>query len=71
MTTTVQWLGSAAAAIVVAVGATVAVCLGHIGEATYIAIVGPIAGVYVGAGIHAQGVATTAGQGPNAGTTPP
>lgn len=71
MTTTTQWLGSAAIALAAVIGATIAVCLGHISEATYIAIVGPVAGVYVGAGVHAQGVATTPGQGPRAGTPAP
>lgn len=40
------------------VGATVAVCLGHIDTSTYVAIVGPLAGIGVGAGVHAAGTNT-------------
>ena len=38
------------------VGATVAVCTGHIDPTTFIALVGPVGGVGVGAGVHAAGV---------------
>ncbi len=52
------------------IGASVAVSLGHIDTATYIAIIGPIAGVGVGAGVHASGVSTQTASPPSAGTTP-
>lgn len=42
------------------IGASVAVCLGHIDTSTYIAIVGPVLGVGVGAGVHASGTTTGA-----------
>ena len=48
-------LGAFALGIVGIVGATVAVCLGHIDAPTYIAVVGPVLGVGVGAGVHAAG----------------
>jgi hypothetical protein len=46
--------------VVAVVGATVAVCLGHISEATYFAVVGPLAGAGVGAGLVTHGVNTGA-----------
>ncbi len=61
-------VGTALIGLAATVGATVAVCLGHIDSATYIAIIGPLAGVGVGAGIHAagttSGVAITNGKAP-------
>ena len=45
------------------IGASVAVCLGHIDSATYIALVGPVAGVGVGAGVHAAGVGSASSTG--------
>lgn len=53
-------LGAFVLALAGVIGATVAVCLGHIDQATYIALVGPILGVGVGAGVHANGVQTAA-----------
>lgn len=49
-------LGAFVLALAGVIGATVAVCLGHIDQSTYIALVGPILGVGVGAGVHANGV---------------
>ena len=60
MTFTAQ-LGAFVLALAGVVGATVAVCLGHIDSPTYIGLVGPVLGVGVGAGIHAQGVNTGSG----------
>ena len=42
------------------VGASVAVCLGHIDAPTYIGIVSAFGGVGVGAGVHAAGTTTGA-----------
>lgn len=50
------------------IGATVAVCLGHIDAPTYIGVVGPVLGVGVGAGIHAAGVDTQPSSGGSAGS---
>lgn len=44
-------------AITAIVGATIAVCLGHIDAGAYAGIVGGFGGVGVGAGAHAAGVA--------------
>lgn len=60
MTFTAQ-LGAFVLALAGVTGATVAVCLGHIDQPTYIGLVGPVLGVGVGAGIHAQGVSTGSG----------
>lgn len=49
-------LGAFMLALAGVAGATVAVCLGHIDQPTYIGLVGPILGVGIGAGVHAQGV---------------
>ena len=49
-------LGAFVLALAGVAGATVAVCLGHIDQPTYIGLVGPILGVGIGAGVHAQGV---------------
>lgn len=51
------------------VGATVAVCLGHIDQSTYIAIVAAVGGVGLGAGVHAAGVNTSTSSGGTAGTS--
>lgn len=48
-------VGGIVAAIAIA-GATVAVCLGHIDSATFVAVVGTFGGVVTGAGAHASGV---------------
>ena len=66
----VSAVGTAVIGLAAVIGATVAVCLGHIDSATYIAIIGPIAGVGVGAGVHAQGVTTGVKSGTNAGVAP-
>lgn len=56
-------LSALAIGLAAVVGASVAVSLGHIDTATYIAVVSSFGGVGVGAGIHAAGVNTTpAGQ---------
>lgn len=64
MTSTTPGLTAAVVTLVLGVavvaGATVAICLGHIGEATYIALVGPLAGGGLVAGVHAAGVNTGA-----------
>lgn len=57
-----------ALAIVGVIGATVAVCLGHIDAETYIALVGPVVGAGVGVGAHAAGVTTATKQVPPLGT---
>ena len=57
--TTTPWLATALVALAGIIAATVAVCTGHIGESTFIALVGPILGGAAGAGIHAAGVQTT------------
>ena len=49
-------LNPAAVAIVAIAAATVALCLGHIDQATFVAIVGSFGGVGIGAGAHAAGV---------------
>ncbi len=67
--TTIAAFGTAAIGVAAVVGASVAVCLGHIDSATFIAIVGPLAGVGVGAGIHTAGV--TSGVVASNGHTPP
>jgi hypothetical protein len=48
------------------VGASVAVCLGHIDQSTYIAVVAAFGGVGVGAGVHAAGVNTGTASGGDA-----
>lgn len=63
-------IGTVLIGLAAVIGATVAVCLGHISEATYIALVGPIAGVGVGAGVHAQGVTTATKAGSSGGISP-
>lgn len=67
---TISTLGTALIGFAAVVGATVAVCLGHIDTSTYIAVVGPLAGVGVGAGIHAAGVNTQPVNGTTTRTTP-
>ena len=61
-------LGSLVLAVVVAAGATVAVCLGKIDAPTYIAVVGTFGGAGLGAGIHAQGVTSATGVTTSGGT---
>lgn len=56
MTTPAPGLIGGIVAIVAIVGATVAVCLGHIDGAGYLGLVAALAGAGVGAGAHASGV---------------
>ena len=51
-------LTALALGVVALVGASVAVCLGHIDASTYIAIVASFGGVGVGAGVHQAGTVT-------------
>jgi hypothetical protein len=67
MQTTPQ-LTALAVGLVAIVGASVAVCLGHIDPSTYIAVVASFGGVGVGAGVHAAG--TTSGAAVANGTSP-
>lgn len=49
-------MGALLVAVATIASATVALCLGHIGGETYVALVGPFAGTGVGVGIFAAGV---------------
>lgn len=57
MTTPAPGVIGGAVAIVAIIGATVAVCLGQIDGAAYASLVSAVAGVGIGAGAHASGVA--------------
>lgn len=48
-------------AVTAIIGATVAVCLGQIDGQAYSTLVGTVAGIGVGAGVHASGVAQRRG----------
>ena len=69
MTVTPQLTALALGAIAL-VGASVAVCLGHIDASTYIAIVASFGGVGVGAGVHQAGTVTGV-EAANSTTQPP
>lgn len=56
----ISQVGAILIALAAIISATVAVTTGHIDTATYIAIVGPVAGVGVGIGAHSAGVASGA-----------
>lgn len=49
-------LGGAIVSVIAIIGATVAVCLGHIDAGTFAGIVGAGLGGGIGAGAHAAGV---------------
>lgn len=55
MTTSPALIG-AAVAVVAIVGATVAVCIGHIDAGTFAGLVGGASGAGLGVGAHAAGV---------------